>query len=423
MLNREIQLLLTDKPVSPLLLKVDYMRWEGSSGQIDSLSKGMSSNEGIHGSVQDVHFLEEISSLFKHTGGNQLGRDFFELVLRNSNVVGSDNVSCLGWKTSLKIETNRCVVVSFSLLDFSSLGLLICLEQPLEVVLLEFSDIRMVFLFGYLDRLVPSVKLLVHGHGFLDLIMLNENGLSLMELLVQDSKLCLDSEVVNSFLSDELVDLSEVVSLGDVSKSSIASLSYVEVLLLDCHLSYSLPVGLSLWGELEWLEDLNSSGQSIVLKSSSKLDQCLIKIISYCVGSIIDKDFSLPFISLNGFNISLNLVHGHLVSLINAVPDAEIVPVLGNNNVTVWHPADELAVVEQSLLLLFLDVVQVKLSSLVTEQKLVASWIQLKIVDLTVVSHGGLNLVESQILYADSQGVEEIGDDLSCLLTTLLLLL
>ena len=343
--------------------------------------------------------------------------------MRNSNVVGSDNVSCLGWETTLKIETNGCVVISFSLLDFSGLGLLICLEQPLEVVLLEFSDIWMVFLFGDLDRLVPSVKLLVHGHSFLDLIMLYENGLSFMELLVQDSKLCLNSEVVDSFLSNELVDLSEVVSLGDVSESSIASLSNIEVLLLDSHLSNSLPVGLSLWGKLEWLEDLNGSSQSIVLKSSSKLDECLIKIISYGVGSVINKDLSLAFISLNRFDISLDLVHGHLVSFINAVPDAEIVPVLGNNDVTVWHPADELAVVEESLLLLFLDVVQVKLSSLVTEQKLVASWVQLKIVDLAVVGHGGLNLVESQILDANSQGVEEIGDNLSCLLTSLLLLL
>ena len=64
---------------------------------------------------------------------------------------------------------------------------MICFKEPLEIVFFEFSDIRMILLFGDLDALIPSVKLLIHGHGFFDFIMLNENCFSFMELLIKDS--------------------------------------------------------------------------------------------------------------------------------------------------------------------------------------------------------------------------------------------
>jgi hypothetical protein len=38
-----------------------------------------------------------------------------------------------------------------------------------------------------------------------------------MELFVKNCKFCLNSEVVNSLLGNQFVDLSQVVSFGDVS--------------------------------------------------------------------------------------------------------------------------------------------------------------------------------------------------------------
>jgi hypothetical protein len=191
----------------------------------------------------------------------------------------------------------------------------------------------MVLLFSDLDALVPSVELLVHSHCLFDFVVLDQNCFGFTELFVQNGEFGLNSEVVNSFLSDELVDLSKIVSFRDVSKSSIASLSNIKILLLKSHLGNCLPVSLRLWSKLEWLENLDSSLQSIVLKSSSKLNKSLIKIVSHSVGSIIHQDLCLAFSSLDGFNISLDLVHGDLVSLLNTVPDAEIVPVLSHNDI------------------------------------------------------------------------------------------
>jgi len=75
----------------------------------------------------------------------------------HSYVIVSDDVGSLGWKTSLKIESDGSVVVTFSLFDFSSLGFLVGLNQPLEVVLLEFSHIWVVLFLSNLDALIPPV--------------------------------------------------------------------------------------------------------------------------------------------------------------------------------------------------------------------------------------------------------------------------
>jgi hypothetical protein len=136
------------------------------------------------------------------------------------------------------------VEVAFSFLDFGSLGLLVGIYQPLEVVFLELTYIRMVLLLSNLDALIPSVELLVHSHGLLHFIILKKDSLGTMELLVKNSEFGLDSEVFKALLRNKLVDLSEVVGLRDVSESGIASFGNIQVLLLQGKLGESLPVGL-----------------------------------------------------------------------------------------------------------------------------------------------------------------------------------
>ena len=137
--------------------------------------------------------------------------------MRYSNVIVCDNVGSLGWETSLEVESDGSVIVTFSFFNLSSLSFLICLNQPLEVVLLEFSHIWVVLFLSNLDALIPSVKFLVHCHGFFNFIMLQENSLSSVELLLQNCKFSLNSEVISSLSCSQLVDLPQIVSLGHIS--------------------------------------------------------------------------------------------------------------------------------------------------------------------------------------------------------------
>jgi hypothetical protein len=53
-----------------------------------------------------------------------------------------------------------------------------------------------------------------------------------MELFIQNSEFSLNSKVLDTLSGDKLIDLSKVLSLGNVTQSSIASLSNIKVLLL-----------------------------------------------------------------------------------------------------------------------------------------------------------------------------------------------
>lgn len=99
-------------------------------------------------------------------------------------VVGHD-VGSLGWKTTLQIKGDSGVEVAFSFFNLSSLSLLVGINEPLEVVLFELADIRVIFLFSDLNTLIPSVQLLIHSHGLFHLVVLEENCLGAMELLVE----------------------------------------------------------------------------------------------------------------------------------------------------------------------------------------------------------------------------------------------
>mmetsp|Transcript_37056 Transcript_37056/g.56826 ORF Transcript_37056/g.56826 Transcript_37056/m.56826 type:complete len:383 (-) Transcript_37056:2364-3512(-) len=71
-LDREVQLLLANKPVSPLFFEVNNVGGEGSSGEVNGLSESVASDEGLHGSVENVHLLEEITGSLVHARSGQL---------------------------------------------------------------------------------------------------------------------------------------------------------------------------------------------------------------------------------------------------------------------------------------------------------------------------------------------------------------
>jgi hypothetical protein len=125
------------------------------------------------------------------------------------------------------------VEIAFSFLDFGSLGLLVGIYQPLEVVFLKLAYIRMVLLLSNLDALIPSVEFLIHSHCLFHFIILKEDSLCTVELLIKNCEFGLNSKVFKTLLRDKLVDLSKIVGLSNVSESGIASFGNIKVLLLQ----------------------------------------------------------------------------------------------------------------------------------------------------------------------------------------------
>jgi len=173
MLDREVKLLLACKPITPFLLKGNNVGWESTLSQLNSLAVSVALHIRVKSSVEDIHLLVEVTGLFVHARLNELGSNLVKLIVRDRNVVCRHTISCLGWETSLKVQLDSGNIVTFALLDLSCLSFLVSFQEPLEVVILELSDVLMLELLGDLDRLVPSVQLLVHGHSFFDLIVLN----------------------------------------------------------------------------------------------------------------------------------------------------------------------------------------------------------------------------------------------------------
>lgn len=342
----------------------------------------MAHDEGVKSTIEKAHLLEEVTCLLVHVGRDKHVGDFLKLILLDTDVVAEDDIGGLGRQATTQVESDSGVEVALLLLDLSSLGLLAGLEEPAEVVILELNDILMLVLLGNLDTLVPAVKLLVHGHSLFDLVMLDQDSLSLVELLVEDSHLGLDTEVVGALSCHKLVQLAQVVSLSNVTKSSVAALSDIEVVLLHSELSKSLPVGLSLWGQVELLENIDSRVKTSVLEGGAELNQALIELVRDGVVAIIDENFSLVLGTLDALNITLDLIHGDLIGLLDRVPHTEVRTVLGNNDIGIWDPVDELAVVEQALLGLLLNTVEVELLALVAEEELRATGVQLEVVNL-----------------------------------------
>ena len=216
-LNREVKLFLGGKPVTPLLLKGHNVRGESSLRKLNSLAESVTLHIRVKSAVKHVHLLVEITSLFMHARLNKLRGDLVELVVRDLLAVGRDTVGSLCGQTALQIKLDSRDVVSFAFFDLGSLCLLVGLEEPLEVVVLELADVLVLEFFSDLDGFVPAVKLLVHRHSLFDFIMLNKNSLSLVELLIKNGKLRLNAEVVNAFSGDQLVQLAKVLGPGHVS--------------------------------------------------------------------------------------------------------------------------------------------------------------------------------------------------------------
>ena len=88
--------------------------------------------------------------------------------------------------------------------------------------------------------------------------MLDQDVFSESEILVKNGELSLNLEAVGTFDSDGLVKLSKILSTGHVSKSSITSLSNIEVLLFKSEFGKCFPVSFGFRGQSERFKDIYS---------------------------------------------------------------------------------------------------------------------------------------------------------------------
>jgi hypothetical protein len=119
-------------------------------------------------------------------------------------------------------------------------------------------------------------------------------------------------------------------------------------LLLHCKLGQSLPVGLSLWSQLQGLKDIDSGIQTVVFEGCAKCNKSLVKLVGNGGVALVDHDFSSVglLVSADAVNVTLDLVHGYLIRFLDRVPNAKVLPVLGHDHIRIRDPLDELAVVE-----------------------------------------------------------------------------
>ena len=189
------------------------------------------------------------------------------------------------------------------------------IQQPLEVVVFEVADVLVLELFCNLNGLVPSMELLIHLHGFFNLVILDQDGFCLVELLEQDSKLGLDSEVVNALARNHLVEFTQVVRLRHVAQCCVAAFSDVQVMLLKSQLGQCLPVGFGLRRQLERLEDFDGTIEPLILERSSELNQGLVESVRDGRRAIVNQNLRLVVTALDAFDVTFDLVHRHLVRL------------------------------------------------------------------------------------------------------------
>jgi hypothetical protein len=86
-LNRKVELLLRNEPVSPLLLKVNNGVRENLLGYVNCLAECVTHDVRFQSTIMDVHLFEEITCFLVHSGSDKLAGNLFELVVGDVHLV------------------------------------------------------------------------------------------------------------------------------------------------------------------------------------------------------------------------------------------------------------------------------------------------------------------------------------------------
>ena len=134
--------------------------------------------------MQFFHLFIEFSGFLEHSCRSKVAGNFFKHILWVAHISVINNISSTCGNTSLQIQLNRSDIIPFLFFNLCSLFLLPGLKQPRVIVTLQFLNLAMMRLLGHFDSLLPFMHLLVHLHGLLDLIILQIDRLSSVELFL-----------------------------------------------------------------------------------------------------------------------------------------------------------------------------------------------------------------------------------------------
>lgn len=122
--NGRFSLLLSDQPVSPLLLKPDDLGGEGFAGQIHGLALGVALDVRVHSPWWHLHLFEELACFLVHASVLQAACDLLQQFGLLARLVLVDHVRCSCRQPSLEVQVDGSHLVAFSVLGLCCLLLL-----------------------------------------------------------------------------------------------------------------------------------------------------------------------------------------------------------------------------------------------------------------------------------------------------------
>ena len=170
----------------------------------------------------------------------------------------------------------------------------------------------------------------------------------------------------------EFANFVKITWFWDITDCSITPLRNEYILLIKRQLGQSPPICLSLRVHLKGMQNFHCLFQISSLNRKSKIYQWLIQSISNCVIELIYDNICLSICSLNSWDIAFNVVKSDFIWVVDWVPDAEILAVLGYDYFWFGNPFGVGAIVEEGVLLLSFDVIKEKLFSFVTKEEFVS---------------------------------------------------
>lgn len=268
------------------------------------------------------------------------------------------------------------------------------------------------------------MQFLIELHGFFDFIVFDEQCFGTVELFIQNCEPGLNFVELNAFalavrlvvfffvVVNHFVNFSEIGCLRNVSQSSITMFRDDNILVFQRQFGQSFPVGFSLRVHLDGVKDIGSLLQIVILDRKSKLNQRFLKGICDCIISFIDNDFGLTAGSFNGFNVTFNIIDGDLIRVFNTIPHAEIVAILSDHDITFRYPLCVTTVAQQGVFGLLFNVIEMKLSLFISEQKFIAVRVKFEEINFGIMIYLSDIGIVIQIGYAYRLGIEQIGYDL-----------
>mmetsp|Transcript_7031 Transcript_7031/g.17078 ORF Transcript_7031/g.17078 Transcript_7031/m.17078 type:complete len:367 (-) Transcript_7031:1538-2638(-) len=360
----------------------------------------------VHGWIDHAEFLEDLPRLVVHAAGSEGAGDPLQQLRRVGCRVSVDDHGRLGGEAALDVQLDGLEVVALTLLQLASLLLLSSRHEPLQEVQLELLHVGVVLLLSQTDALVVPVQLLVHGHGALEVVVVQQQCLGTLKLLRQHRQLCLD-EVVSGSVAPKLsgmgfdnrIHFLEIRSLGNVPEHGVAALCDRQLgrIIVECCLSQLPPQGLRLGRQGQLTQQHHSLSEESPFNASAERDECLVEFVLLLPRAVVNQHNRPTFGPLDVFYVALDLSHGHPVGLLYRIPDAEVLSVLRDDDIAVGHPLDVVAVVEEGGAALLLQRVQVQLTAVVAEQQPITSGVEFQPVDATVVVDSGQRLAIRQI--------------------------